>query len=213
MTYMILNPSWNIPESIVKEEIVPNVNRNPGYLAEQNMKVYRGWVKSADEVDPRMIDWDSIPPESFPYVFRQEPGPLNPLGRIKFMLPNKYNIYLHDTPVRGLFSENSRAFSHGCIRLHRPLDLAEYLLSGDDEWDRDKIEAAIENNEETRVDILYPINVHIVYLTAWVDREGVLQFRSDVYERDEKLARALREETARLSGSAENDTYTVQISQ
>jgi murein L,D-transpeptidase YcbB/YkuD len=213
MTHLILNPSWHIPDSIAKEEIVPDVKRNPGYLKKNNMKIYKSWRDKDEEIAPQVIDWDRIVPERFPYILRQDPGPLNPLGRIKFMLPNKYNIYLHDTPSRGLFAENSRAFSHGCIRLYRPIDLAEYLLTGDEDWDRSKIETAIENNKETRIDILYPINVHIVYLTAWVDREGFLQFRSDVYERDENLARALKKATAGLSGSAESDTYTVQASQ
>jgi murein L,D-transpeptidase YcbB/YkuD len=213
MDYLILNPSWNIPDSITKEEIVPAVKLDPGYLKQRNMKIYKSWRNKQEEIDPRTIEWDSIVPERFPYILRQEPGPLNLLGRIKFMFPNKYNIYLHDTPDRGLFAENSRAFSHGCIRLRRPLDLAEYLLRGDEDWDREKIEEAIENNEETRINILYPINVHIVYLTSWVDGEGVLQFRSDVYGRDESLARALRNKTAGLFGSTESDSYRVQIRQ
>jgi murein L,D-transpeptidase YcbB/YkuD len=201
MKYIIFNPWWSVPESITKEELLPKIQMNPGYLTQQKMKMFNGWGKNAEEINTDTIKWDTISIETFPYIFRQEPGPLNPLGKIKFMLPNKFNIYLHDTPAKGLFSENSRAFSHGCIRVEGPLNLAEYLLQDDPDWDREKIGNAIEGGEETRIDLASPITVHVVYLTAWVDDDDILHFRNDIYGRDDRLDKALRKKPEALSAS------------
>ena len=192
MRYIIVNPSWNVPESIALEEVIPKVKHDPGYLEAQQIKIFKSWSDSAEEIDPETIDWTRIGDNHFPYAFRQMPGPLNPLGNIKFMLPNKYNVYLHDTPAKGLFSRNSRAFSHGCIRVRYPMSLAEYLLRDSQEWSRAKIQAAVDEGREQRINLPAPIDVHIVYLTAWVDNEGVLNFRNDVYGRDELLLKALK---------------------
>ncbi len=199
MRYIILNPWWIVPESIAKEELLPKIVNDPHYLERQKIRTYRGWARSAEEIKPETVDWKNISMETFPFVFRQEPGPLNPLGRMKFMLPNKYNVYLHDTPSKGLFALKSRAFSHGCIRLERPDDLAEYLLQDDPEWKKEKLTAVMKEGERTRIKLLNPINVHVVYLTAWVDEKGVMQFRNDVYERDARLDKALRNKPVRLS--------------
>jgi murein L,D-transpeptidase YcbB/YkuD len=199
MKYLILNPSWSIPESITKEELVPKIKNDPEYLTRHNMKIFRSWNRDAAEIPPDAIDWEDITAETFPYILRQEPGPSNPLGRIKFMLPNKFHVYLHDTPAKGRFAQNSRAFSHGCIRLQKPDDFAAYLLQDDLEWDSDKIRAVTEG--DTRIDLVYPINVHIAYLTAWVDEAGVLQFRDDIYERDDRLYKALRMKPESISAS------------
>jgi murein L,D-transpeptidase YcbB/YkuD len=193
MTYIVLNPSWNIPESIAKEEILPKIQEDPNYLENQNIKVLTSWSKRAREIPPETINWSERDIESFPYKFRQNPGPLNPLGRIKFLFPNKFKVYLHDTPARGQFSRNIRAFSHGCIRIKRPLELAEYLLRDDPEWTRENILSALESEDETEIHIKQPITIHIVYLTAWVDEQGILNFRSDIYGRDEQLSKALKQ--------------------
>ena len=177
MTYIVINPAWNIPDSIARKEILKKIEKNPNYLAEQNIKVLEE-VKGSRK--------------ALPYRFRQEPGPLNPLGTIKFMFPNEYDVYLHDTSAKRLFSENVRTFSHGCTRIEKPLELAEYLFRDDPRWSRKELVAAIEKGTEQTVMIPHPVNVHFLYLTAWVDESGSVQFRNDVYGRDKSLDDALR---------------------
>jgi murein L,D-transpeptidase YcbB/YkuD len=191
MTYLIINPSWNVPDSIARREILKEIRKDPDYLAKENIQVLKGWGSREEEIDPGKIDWSRITPENLPYRFRQEPGPLNPLGRLKFMLPNKFNVYLHDTSARSLFSSNVRAFSHGCTRIEKPLELADYLLRDDPAWTRDKLLAAIDDGTEQKINILHPLNVHFLYLTSWVDEKGTVQFRKDIYGRDKLLDEAL----------------------
>jgi murein L,D-transpeptidase YcbB/YkuD len=134
MKYLELNPYWNIPTSIASEEILPKIRTDPEYLAKQNIKVFQSWREGAPEIEPETIDWNEVDEKGFAFKLRQEPGPLNPLGRMKFIFPNKFAVYLHDTPVRGLFNNAARGFSHGCIRVENSLDLAAYLLRGDTRW-------------------------------------------------------------------------------
>ncbi len=181
MTYIVINPAWNIPDSIARKEILKKIEKNPNYLVEQNIKV---------------LEELKGPRKALPYRFRQEPGPLNPLGTIKFMFPNEYDVYLHDTSAKRLFSENVRTFSHGCTRIEKPLELAEYLFRDDPRWSRKELVAAIEKGTERTVMIPHPVNVHFVYLTAWVDESGSIQFRNDVYGRDKSLDEALRKKPA-----------------
>lgn len=192
MTYLVLNPYWNVPRSIAVDEVLPKIQQAPEYLSEQNMKVLSGWGENQEEIDLSTILWDDMNAETFKYRFRQEPGPKNPLGRIKFMFPNEFGVYLHDTPSKRLFERTVRVFSHGCIRLEKPLDLAEYVLRGDPQWTREKIQAQIDTGTRRDVRLPEPINVHILYLTAWVDEDGLLHFRNDIYGRDAKLDEALR---------------------
>jgi murein L,D-transpeptidase YcbB/YkuD len=192
MTYLIINPPWNVPDSIAREEILKKIRKDPQYLLKENIKVLTGWGPQEKEIDPETIDWSKISANNLPYRFRQEPGPLNPLGQIKFMFPNKFNVYLHDTPAKQLFSKDIRTFSHGCTRVEKPVELAEYLFWEDPQWTREKLLAAIEEGTEQEIRISRPLNVHFLYLTAWVDEEGILQFRNDIYERDALLDAALR---------------------
>ena len=192
MTYVVINPSWNIPDSIARKEILKKIKKDPHYLAEQNIKVLTGHGSHEVEVDPEKIDWSGIAPGTLKYRFRQEPGPLNPLGRIKFMFPNQYNVYLHDTPSKRLFSQNVRTFSHGCTRIEKPIEMGEYVLRDVPGWTRAKLLAAIEEGTEQKVLLPHPLNVHFLYLTAWVDEGGILQFRNDIYGRDNILDEALR---------------------
>lgn len=192
MKYILTNPSWNVPTSIARNEILKHIKKDPDYLVDEDIKVLKGWGSREKEINPETVDWSKTTPRNLPYHFRQEPGALNPLGRIKFMLPNKYDVYLHDTPARHLFSLDRRAFSHGCIRIQKPLQLAEYLLHGDSEWTRKRLSAAIEEGSEQKIVLRHPLNVHFLYLTAWVDRTGTLQFRKDIYGRDRLLDEALR---------------------
>jgi len=192
MTYVVVNPSWNVPDRIAGQEVLKKVKNNPRYLAEQNIKVLKGWAPKEEEIDPETVDWSEITPKTLTYHFRQEPGPLNPLGRLKFMFPNTFDVYLHDTPAKSLFSENVRTFSHGCTRIEKPLELGEYVLRNNPEWTQDILLAAIEEGTEKKILISRPLNVHFLYLTAWVDEMGMLQFRNDIYGRDKSLDEALR---------------------
>ncbi len=192
MTHLVLNPSWNVPRSIAIAEIIPKIQKNMNYLKKENMKVIKGWEDKAGEIDPETVDWEAMNADTFNYRLRQEPGPLNPLSQIKFMFPNQFGVYLHDTPSKGLFERNIRSFSHGCIRLEKPLELAEYVLKKDPKWTRDKIVSEIKEVKEKEVGLPEPIYVHILYLTAWVDENSLLNFRDDIYGRDKKLGEALK---------------------
>lgn len=170
LQYIVFSPYWNVPESIVRGEILPGIKKNPNYLAKHNMEI----VKQA-----------SVP------VIRQIPGPANSLGLVKFLFPNNYNIYFHDTPNRNLFSQSSRSFSHGCIRVGEPKKLAQYLLRSDSNWTTQKIDSAMQLKKEKWVPLKKSIPVFIVYFTAWVNQEGQLNFRKDIYKHDEKMAMKL----------------------
>jgi len=185
MKYLELNPFWKVPDSIATKEILPQVKKNTGYLKKKNIKVFWNWDDNAKEIDPWKINWSRIKAKNFKYKLRQDPGPGNPLGRVKFIFPNACDIYLHDTPTRHLFGREHRAFSHGCIRIEKPVELATYLLQNKETWTRKKILAEIKKGKRQVIVLLEPINVIIFYGTAWVDRNGVLQFRNDIYNIDE----------------------------
>ncbi|MCE9520801.1 MAG: L,D-transpeptidase family protein [Alphaproteobacteria bacterium] len=174
---VVVNPPWNIPRSIIQNEIKPILKRNPNYLTENRMY----W--SGDQLI-------------------QEPGPHNALGRIKFEFPNRFSVYLHDTPSRRLFTDPERAQSHGCVRLERPLDLAEALLQGDPEWSREAIEQAIREGETVRIALPEPTAVVISYRTAFVEEDGLVQFRPDIYGLDTQLTLALSLKVAALRSQA-----------
>lgn len=185
MTYLELNPFWRVPDSIAAKEILPQIKKEPGYLEQKNIKVFKDWKDNAKEIDPKLISWPRLRASNLGYKFRQEPGPLNPLGRIKFIFPNECEIYLHDTPARHLFGRTRRDLSHGCIRVEKPVELATYLLRNKDTWMQKKILTEIKKGKRQVVMLPEPVNVHIFYGTAWVDRDGVLQFRNDIYHADE----------------------------
>jgi murein L,D-transpeptidase YcbB/YkuD len=188
MTYLVVNPYWDVPSSIAEEDILPKIRMNPDYLLEHNIKVFEVSEGRMVEVDPQNTDWQSVKADSFHYRLRPEPGPLNALGRVKFMFPNTFGVYIHDTSARELFEEPKRNYSSGCIRIEDPVDLAEYLLRGESEWSREKILATIDSGERRVVKLPEPIAVHLLYLTAWVDEGGSVQFRDDIYGRDSELS-------------------------
>lgn len=187
MTYLVLNPDWSVPYSIATREYLPKLVRDPGVLARQNIRVFHG----GSEVYPHAVNWAAYSRGNFPFRLRQDPGAGNALGQVKFMFPNKYNIYIHDTPSKGLFARASRAFSHGCVRLEDPLKLAEILLARQG-IGRAEIDATIARGKSRVVKLEQPIPVHITYLTAWVNKDGSIHFRRDIYGRDEILAKALQ---------------------
>lgn len=169
MTSVVLSPYWNVPPSIAEAEVLPRARRDPDYLRRNGIH----WVR-----------------EGASYRLRQDPGPLNPLGGVKFVFPNPYDVYLHDTPSKQLFTEPARAYSHGCVRVEKPLELAEYVL-GDLGWDREAIRGGMARGVERTVSLADPIPVHVLYQTAWVDAADRVEFRSDLYGHDRRLAEAI----------------------
>ena len=191
MTYMVINPTWNVPASIAKRDYLPKLRRNPGRVAEHQIRVFDSWNGRTREVDPRKIDWSRVSASRFPYMLRQDPGHQNALGRIKFMLPNPFSIYLHDTPSVQLFEREVRTFSSGCIRLQEPFALADYLMKDSTQWSSTRIQEEIVSGRTTNVGLPAAIPVHFTYSTAWVDAEGELHFHGDIYGRDALLRKAL----------------------
>ena len=180
---LVLNPAWEVPHSIATKDLLPKIKKNPGYLRKSDIRVFLGW-NPGTEIDSAGVDWTSLSPSRFPYRLRQEPGPANALGRVKFLFPNPYDVYLHDTPSRDLFQKDDRTFSSGCIRLARPLELAVYLLQGTPLGSMEALTAAIASDKTQSIPIPSPIAVYMAYMTAWVDRDGTVQFRRDIYNRD-----------------------------
>jgi len=189
LRYLDFNPTWTIPPGILRKETLPAIRRDPNYLSRNNMSVV---TTSGKIVDPSTIDWAATASKGFPYMIRQEPGPHNALGRVKFMFPNKYMVYLHDTPSKGLFARSERAFSHCCIRTQNPFDLAELLLE-DQGWDRARIDRVVASMKNTRVNLENPITVMLLYWTAEADEDGTVFFRRDVYNRDAPIIEGLDE--------------------
>jgi murein L,D-transpeptidase YcbB/YkuD len=184
ITSVVLNPTWNVPASITKGEIAPAVSRDPGYLARHQMRLFRG----EEEVDPASVDWEG---DLDALSVRQEPGDQNALGKIKFLMPNKFDVYLHDTPAGHLFSRAERDFSHGCIRLEKPLDLALALLRDRGEWPGSRVSEVLASGETTEVKLPAAVPVHITYFTVEVAEGGAAFFGPDVYNLDRELAAAL----------------------
>ncbi len=173
LTSIVFSPYWNLPESIVKKEVLPSIAKNAKYLETHNMEITGG-------------------SETLP-VIRQKPGGDNSLGKVKFLFPNSFNIYFHDTPAKSLFNKDVRAYSHGCIRLSDPEKLADYLLKDDSKWTSAKIKEAMNSGEEQSVAVKNPVPVFITYYTAWVDDKGMLNFRTDIYGHDKEIAQKMFE--------------------
>ncbi|MCP5084734.1 MAG: L,D-transpeptidase family protein [Alphaproteobacteria bacterium] len=185
--YLELNPTWTVPYSIATKEILPKLQANPGHLG-QSYELLQG----GQSIPFGSVDWASYSRSSFPFTIRQKPGPKNALGRVKFIFPNKHSIYLHDTPSRSLFSRTSRAFSHGCIRVGRPLHLANQLLANaPGKWSLRKIQTVLDSAKRTRVNLPEPLAVHLTYSTVFRGLNGAINFRPDIYGRDKRLYRAL----------------------
>lgn len=186
MSLIVFNPYWNVPTSIVKNEILPKLYRNTAYLSRNNMEVLSG----NKVINPNEINWSAYS-GNVPFSFRQKPGRSNSLGKIKFLFPNNFSIYLHDTPSKSLFNQSNRAFSHGCIRVSEPKKLALYLLRNDSNWDTEKVDEVLKTDTETSIRLNPTLPVYIAYFTAWVDNTGQLNFRKDLYNLDEKLSKEI----------------------
>ncbi len=193
MSYLELNPDWNLPDDIAAHEIAPKLAANPGYLASHGMELIRGWAGKEETVDPASVDLTKLGKGS-PYRVRQKSGEDNALGRVKFLFPNPFDVYLHGTPTQSLFARTVRSFSHGCVRLEKPAELAAYLLRDDPKWTLEDIQAAIASGEHKTVHLPKPLPVYILYWTAWVDADGTVELRRDLYGHDAKVAQALTHE-------------------
>ena len=185
MKYIVFNPYWNVPPNIANGEYLPKLRRNPGVLAKENIRVF---TDSGSEINPYSVNWSAF--SRMPYSLRQDSGGKNALGKVKFMFPNRFNVYLHDTPVKSLFAKDLRVFSHGCMRVQNPLDLALLLLA-DEGWTRERIDSTIADGQQRIVSLKTQIPVHVTYLTAWVNKDGAVNFRRDPYKRDEELSQAM----------------------
>lgn len=191
MTYLVFNPYWHVPPEIAAEEILPKIKRDSTYLEKENFTVFSGWDRDSEKLDAKAVDWDTLNVNNFSYKLRQGSGPNNALGEVKFMFPNKFSVYLHDTPATGLFDHPVRTFSHGCMRINKPWELAKYLLKDDPAWTEESIENITRKSQRTIVNLPNPIMVHVLYWTAWTDKNFVVNFRDDIYNRDQVLLEAL----------------------
>lgn len=201
MTYLVFNPTWEVPSSIARKDLLKQIQADPGYLSRMNMQVLRGWGADEIQVDPSSVQWSSMTERSLPYRFRQLPGENNALGRVKLMFPNVHAVYLHDTPARNLFAKAKRDFSSGCIRLEQPLELSSWVLEGTPNWDRGRIDREIAGKKTTTVKLKNPVQVHLLYWTAWVDENDQVHFRRDIYGRDARLQSALQLPPPKMSRS------------
>ena len=188
--YIVFNPTWTVPPTILEKDILPKIKKNPGYLTKMKISVLD---KKGRKVDPKSVEWSKYS-KRVPYILRQEPGPHNALGRIKFIFPNKYFIYLHDTPSRSLYGRKDRAFSSGCIRVQKNIELAELLLNNPAKWNRESIQQVLDTNKTLRVDLPKPKTVMLIYTTIRLDDDDNYLFKKDVYGRDRQVLDGLNEE-------------------
>ncbi len=193
MSYIVLNPTWNIPSSIAKKELIPKLLKDPNYLTAQGIDIYAGWDSENGKVDTKEII-NSLILENGAGLeslrMAQTPGSKNPLGRMKFMFPNKHAVYLHDTPNKYLFANARRAYSHGCVRLSKPNELLNMLSEDNQNIDQNRVTEILKDSKEKSINLNKKLPIHIIYLTTWVDKDGVLQFREDIYNYD-KIQRGL----------------------
>ncbi len=188
MKYIVMNPTWTLPYSIATHETLPKLKKDPGYLAAKHMEVMD---RNGKILNPATIDWSEYSAGNFPFIIRQKAGPWNALGEVKFIFPNKYSVYLHDTPSRGLFNQQDRAFSHGCIRTEDKWGLLMSLMDDPDVWNMDKINEILKSGKTTNIPLPKPVNIYLIYLTAAVDQQNNLLFNKDIYKRDNKILQAL----------------------
>lgn len=187
MSYIVLNPKWNIPDSITKKEIIPKLIKDPNYLVSKGIDIYDGWHPESNKMNTQdIIDAFILEDPNAIANFRltQSPSNQNPLGRMKFMFPNKHAVYLHDTPAKSLFGNARRAYSHGCIRLSKPQELLATIAQEDKNLNPEKMNEILKESNEKSIGLTKKIPIHLVYLTSWVDEEGILQFREDIYDYD-----------------------------
>lgn len=195
LKYIEFNPTWTVPRSITVKEMIPKIKKDHNYLPSKNMVLLDG---SGKIVPMSSVDFDAISANNFPYTIRQEPGPGNALGEVKFIFPNQYSVYLHDTPSKYLFGKASRSFSHGCIRTQNPIDLAEVLLEGS-EWNSIKIQKTLDSKETKRAYFSEPMDVLLLYWTVGIYQENSVFFFPDIYNRDQPILKRLNKDVEKAA--------------
>ncbi len=191
MKYLVFNPTWTVPYSIATKEILPKIKKDPDYLSTRNISLL---TRGGKAIPQSSVDWTKVDQSNFAYTLRQEPGPGNALGQVKFIFPNKHAVYLHDTPSKYLFTKEERAFSHGCIRVQNPLKLAEILLNDEDKWNQEKIQDVLNAKKEKTVNLKKPLDVLLLYWTSGFLDNGDIFFLNDIYHRDKKIQQELSDE-------------------
>ena len=184
MSTVVLSPTWNVPHRIAVGDILPKVRRDRNYLKKNHLQVIKGWGYPEKIVAPHDVNWSRFSRGSQPYRLRQSPGSHNSLGHVKFMLPNNQSIYLHDTSHRELFAKDMRALSSGCVRVEKPIELASFILQNHSGWNKNRIEKTINRRKTTYIPLKEKLPVYLLYWTTWVDKNGYLNVRPDVYNRD-----------------------------
>lgn len=185
VTSIVLNPYWNIPKSIIQKEMIPKLLKNPNAMAKNGIEIHEGWGKDAPKIDAASVDWNEYRySKVMPFHFAQVPGYKNALGKVKFLFPNKFSVYMHDTPNKRLFHKQIRAFSHGCIRLQKPRELLKTFSAFNDSVDFKKAQKRLRGRKKAYLKLDRQVPVDIVYLTAYVDYDGLLNFRDDIYGYD-----------------------------
>ncbi|WP_164516687.1 L,D-transpeptidase family protein [Minwuia thermotolerans] len=192
ISYVEVNPTWTVPPKIARKDLLPRIKADPGYLAEGGYEVFAGWGEGAARLDPSSIDWSRYGEGYFPFRLRQRPGPKNALGEVKVMFPNRFDVYLHDTPARELFQRSVRAYSSGCIRLERPFDMVNWLMNVTGGPGPGEIDSLRESRKTAVVGLPDTVPVHLIYATAWTSPGGNVHFRHDIYNRDRLLNRSLQ---------------------
>jgi len=199
---IVLNPYWRIPASIIRHETIPKLQRNPGYANKSHIEIHTGYSEHSPRINPYKVNWHKYGKHLPPYKFMQSPGKRNALGKVKFLFPNQYSVYMHDTPEKALFARDIRAYSHGCIRLHRPVDMLKVFSQIDPQSvNYEKSLKILESNKNTPLRLSRSTPIDVIYLTAWADENGTAQFREDIYGYD-----ALQIETAKWLPVAEQET-------
>lgn len=191
---VVLNPNWNVPKSIIQKEMIPKLLRNPGAMRKEGIHIYSGWGRDARRIGGGEVNWANYRyTKNLPFRFVQPPGDDNALGKVKFLFPNPFTVYMHDTPAKSLFDRSSRAFSHGCIRLEQPMEMLRFFAENDPNVDYEKALKRLEGSRNEHLKLEQQVPVDIVYLTAFVDYNGTLQFRPDIYLYDRMQRETLRE--------------------
>jgi murein L,D-transpeptidase YcbB/YkuD len=176
------NPYWTVPVSIIRRDLIPLMQENPSYLAENNIRIFNSWGASAQELAPEQVNWNTE--EATRYMFRQDPGEINSLGSVKINFHNEHQVYLHDTPDKSLFGDDYRFLSSGCVRVQNIRELVTWLLASTEGWSRQRIDQVIQTGERVDLRIPDPAPLYINYVTAWAASDGTVNFREDIYNRD-----------------------------
>ncbi|MFH1830497.1 MAG: L,D-transpeptidase family protein [Pseudomonadota bacterium] len=187
--FIVFSPKWHVPTSIAVKDKLPKIKEDPSFIRRQGMKVYTTGPTGIEEIDPENVDWESVDAQNFTYRIVQASGDANALGRVKFMFPNRHDVYLHDTPTKYLFNRCQRTYSSGCIRIADPIGFAKFLLKDKEEWDSERIDSSMKRATPLFVNLDEHLPIYILYLTAWADEEGNPVFRQDVYGFDQKLSK------------------------